>query len=117
MGTCLAWKHCQRKEGEHGAGQGMKKLESIQVPVPEMPMQRRFAEVQARIQAARRPNTQASDELKTLMPAALEQVFAGVLRPHSIRSMKRGLERLKNGYRTPSGGWSGARILSPNTST
>ena len=62
----------------------LKKLESIRVPVPEVPKQRRFAEVYARIQAARRLNTQTANELRALMPAVLEQAFAGALLPKPL---------------------------------
>jgi type I restriction enzyme S subunit len=57
----------------------LKKLEAIQVPIPDMPKQRRFAAVYARVQAARKLNQQTTDELEAIMPAALEQAFQGVL--------------------------------------
>lgn len=57
----------------------LKKLEAIQVPVPNMAKQRRFADVYARVQAARKLNQQTAEELETLMPAVLERAFAGAL--------------------------------------
>lgn len=57
----------------------LKKLEAIQVPIPDMPKQRRFTEVYARIQAARRLNTQTAAELDTLLPSILDKTFKGGL--------------------------------------
>lgn len=57
----------------------LKKLEAIPVPIPDMPKQRRFADVYAQVQAARKLNKQTADELEAIMPAALEQAFQGVL--------------------------------------
>jgi len=57
----------------------LKKLQTIQVPIPDMPKQRRFADVFARVQAARKLNQQTADELEATMPAALEQAFGGSL--------------------------------------
>lgn len=55
----------------------LKKLQAIQVPIPDMAKQRRFAEVYSRVQAARKLNTQTAAELEAIMPAALSQVFQG----------------------------------------
>ncbi len=57
----------------------LKKLEAIQVPVPDMAKQRRFAHVYASVQAARKLNQQTADELEAIMPAALDRAFAGAL--------------------------------------
>lgn len=57
----------------------LKKLEAIKVPIPDLTKQRRFAEVYARIQAARKLNSQSALELETLMPAVLDKAFRGKL--------------------------------------
>lgn len=57
----------------------LKKLEAIQVPVPDMAKQRRFADVYARVQPARKLNQQTADELETIMPAILERTFSGTI--------------------------------------
>ena len=57
----------------------LKKLEAIQVPIPDITKQRRFSDVYARVQAARKLNTQTAAELDTLMPAVLDKAFKGEL--------------------------------------
>jgi type I restriction enzyme S subunit len=57
----------------------LKKLEAIQVPVPDMAKQRRFADVYARVQAARKLNQQTADELEAIIPAALDRAFGGTI--------------------------------------
>jgi len=53
----------------------LKKLQAIQVPIPDMAKQRRFAEVYLRVQAAIKLNAQTAAELKAIMPAALDIAF------------------------------------------
>lgn len=55
----------------------LKKLQAIQVPIPDMAKQRRFAELYSRVQAARKLNAQTVAELEAIMPAALDEIFRG----------------------------------------
>lgn len=57
----------------------LKKLKAIQVPIPDIIKQRRFADVYVRVQAARKLNNQTAAELETLMPAVLDKAFRGEL--------------------------------------
>jgi hypothetical protein len=73
-------KICAASAGAAGRNKtlNLKKLEAIQVPILDMPKQRRSEEVYARIQATRKLNAQTAAELEAIMPTALEQAFAGI---------------------------------------
>ncbi|MCC9601030.1 restriction endonuclease subunit S [Stieleria sp. JC731] len=66
-----------------GAGRnrtlGLKKLEKIKVPIPEMAEQQRFGTLLKRIRSAHRERTKAKANLDAMMPSILDRAFKGEL--------------------------------------
>jgi type I restriction enzyme, S subunit len=57
----------------------MKRLEKIEVPVPDLALQQEFAELQANVKSLRTEQAASAEELQSLFPALLNKAFEGEL--------------------------------------